>query len=238
MSSKNENPLRRCGTALWTPRGLGILLLGTAVLSFGLYNVHRQAELTEGGVLGLILLLDHWFGLSPAISSPALDALCYLAAFAFLGRDFLKLSLVSTLSLAGFFFLWEQFPPLLPDLSAYPLAAAVAGALFVGLGVGLVVREGGSTGGDDALALAIAKRSGCRLWIAYLATDLTVLLLSLTYLPLTHILYSALTVSLSSLLIDWVKTVSFRPAKKPVRQNAADSPRKAPKSAVPSARLD
>ena len=41
------------------------LMLGTAVLSFGLYNVHSQSDITEGGVLGLQLLIQNWFGVSP-----------------------------------------------------------------------------------------------------------------------------------------------------------------------------
>ena len=45
-----------------------MLLSGSFILAFGLYNIHSQSGVTEGGVLGLILLLDHWFGLSPSIS--------------------------------------------------------------------------------------------------------------------------------------------------------------------------
>ncbi len=194
---------------------LGILLLGTAILSFGLHNIHQQAGITEGGVLGLILLLNHWFALSPAIVSPVLDILCYWAAFKALGKDFLKVSLVSTVSLAGFFTLWELFPPLLPNLSGYPLVAALLGGLFVGVGVGLVVRQGGSTGGDDALALAISKTTGCRISTAYLATDLTVLLLSLTYIPFQRIIFSLITVFVSSFIINFVQNVGRRPAKTP-----------------------
>ena len=51
----------------------GGLLLGTAILSFGLYNIHSQASITEGGVLGLQLLIQHWFGISPSIIGPVMD---------------------------------------------------------------------------------------------------------------------------------------------------------------------
>ena len=80
--------------------------------------------------------------------------------------------------------------------------------LLLELGVGLVVREGGASGGDDALALIIAKVSGCRIAKAYLITDLTVLLLSLSYIPWQRIAYSLVTVTLSSFLID--KIQNFR----------------------------
>lgn len=188
-------------------RRLGLILLGTAIATFGMYNIHQQTNITEGGVLGMLLLLNHWFGISPAILTPVLDIACYLLALRFLGGAFLKWSLVSTFSLAGFFRLWELFPRVLPNLSAWPLAAAVLGGLFVGVGVGLVVRQGGSSGGDDALALTIAHVTHWRLSRAYLITDLTVLALSLSYIPVRRIVYSLVTVTVSSLVIDWIQTV-------------------------------
>ena len=95
----------------------------------------------------------------------------------------------------------------MPNLSAQPLLAALLGGAFVGVGVGMVVRQGGSSGGDDALALVIAQKTGWRLSRAYLFTDLTVLGLSLTYIAPLRIVWSLVTVTVSSLLIDFVKTV-------------------------------
>ena len=94
---------------------------------------------------------------------------------------------------------------MLPDLSAYPLAAAILGGLFVGVGVGLIVRQGGSSGGDDALALSISHALHWRLSRSYLFTDITVLLLSLTYIHFSRIIFSLITVTISSYLIDWIK---------------------------------
>ena len=53
------------------------MLLGAAVLSFGLFNVHSQSKITEGGILGLTLFLHHWTGISPGIFSFLLDMTCY-----------------------------------------------------------------------------------------------------------------------------------------------------------------
>lgn len=195
----------------FNPGKLACVLAGAAVVSFGMYNIHQRTDITEGGVLGLVLLLSHWSGASPAILSPVLDALCYAFASRYLGWNFLGVSLVSTLSFAGFFKLWELFPPMLPDLSASPFIAALAGGAFVGAGVGLVVRQGGSSGGDDALALAISRVARCRISRAYLWTDITVLLLSLSYIPLSRIAFSLTTVIVSSLLIDFVQNAGRNP---------------------------
>ena len=151
-----SSPREKAKSFLYT---YGIILLGSAILSFGLYNIHEQTQVTEGGVLGMTLLLQHWLGLSPAITSPVMDIACYLLAWRFLGNSFARYAITASLAFAVFHALWERFPPLLPDLSPYPVAAAILGAAFVGVGVGLVVRICGACGGDDALALTFSHLS-------------------------------------------------------------------------------
>lgn len=177
------------------------ILLGTAILSFGLYNVHSQSGITEGGILGATLLIQHWFHISPAVTELLLDLICYGLGLRFLGKEFLKYSLIATCCYSAFYAVYEQFPPLLPDLSGNPLIAAVAGAIFVGIGVGLVVRVEVAACGDDALALVLSKLTRQPITRSYLITDLTVLLLSLSYIPLQQIAYSLVTVMLSSFVI-------------------------------------
>ena len=183
------------------------ILIGTAILSFGIYNIHQQTHITEGGVLGMILFINHWTGLPASIISPVLDLLCYGFAFKYLGKKFIRTSILSTMSLSMFFKVWEMYPPMLPDLSGHPLIAAIVGGLFVGFGVGLIVRQGGSSGGDDALALALSKLTGKRIAQTYMFTDITVLALSITYIPLYKILFSLVTVTISSWLIDCIQNV-------------------------------
>ena len=73
--------------------------------------------------------------------------------------------------------------------------------------MGIIVRQGGSSGGDDALALVISKVTRWRLARAYLFTGLVVLGLSLSYIPLANILCSVVTVTLSSYLIDRIQAL-------------------------------
>lgn len=183
------------------------LLLGSAILAFGLFNVHSQSRITEGGVLGTTLLLQHWFGISPSISEAVLDVCCYLLGLKYLGKSFLRYALTATGGFALSYALFERMGYMLPSMLDQPLLAAVVGGLFVGVGVGLVVRVGGAAGGDDALALVIAKLLHWPVSRAYLFTDLVVLLLSLTYIPLQHIACSLVTVTLSSFIIGKIHTL-------------------------------
>ena len=66
------------------------------------------------------------------------------------------------------------------------------------------MRCNASAGGDDALALSIHKLTGLKLARCYLFSDLSVLLLSLSYIPVTKIAFSLVTVFISSPLIDFV----------------------------------
>ena len=184
-----------------TKRMLLHILMGTAILSFGLYNVHSQSAITEGGILGATLLIQHWFHISPAITELVLDVFCYGLGLRFFGKRFLKYSLLATCTYSAFYAFYEQFPPLLPDLTSYPLLAAVLGAVFVGVGVGIVVKVGVAACGDDSLALVLSKATGRPITFSYFITDLTVLTLSLSYLPWKQIAFSLLSVMLSSFII-------------------------------------
>ncbi len=188
-----------------TLKRIFFIIVGSAIFTFGIHNIHSRVDITEGGIIGLMLLVEHWTGLSPAVITPILDCLCYLLAFKFLGSGFIIVSAVSTVTVSLFYKLWELLPFMLPDLSDFPLLAAVLGAIFVGVGVGLIIRCGGSSSGDDALALIISKITKCKLAFAYMFTDFTVSALSLTYIPLKRIIFSLITVTLSSLLVEFVQ---------------------------------
>ena len=177
------------------------VVLGSAVQAFGLYNVHSISGVTEGGILGLTLLLQHWFRISPAVSSLVLNAACYILGAIVLGKSFVLLSIVAGGSFSLFYWIFEQFPPVYPQIAGMPLLAAIVGALFIGVGVGISVRAGGAPGGDDALSMSIGKLTGIVIQWVYLIIDLIVLGLSISYIPLRRIAYSLLTVILSGQLI-------------------------------------
>lgn len=182
-----------------------IALLGGSILAFGLYHIHAQSGVTEGGQLGLTLLLHHWWRISPALSGFVINALCYLIGWRTLGKSFLLYSGVSTVSFSIVYRICEQFPPLWPEIGQYPLVAALLGAIFVGIGCGLCVRIGGAPSGDDALAMSLNRICKIKIEYIYMISDATVLLLSLSYIPVKRIAFSLLTVLLSGKLIGLVQ---------------------------------
>lgn len=189
------------------PKSILLILLGSAVTAFGMYNIHDISNITEGGIFGLDLLLEYHFGISPAYTNLIFTALCFFLGWRALGRDFIIYSAFSTASFSLFYAIMERTPRLFPQIADHPLLAAVTGAAFVGVGVGLSVREGGAQSGDDALAMALHHYFGCSMSAVYLVSDLVVLALSLTYIPLRKIIFSLITVVLSGQLIGLISKV-------------------------------
>ena len=184
-----------------------VLLVGSIIQAIGIYNIHSLSNVTEGGVLGLTLLQQHWLQISPAISSLILNLVCYAIGWRTLGKEFIGYSLLSIGVYSGAYGILEQFPPLWPEIAQFPLLAAIGGALFIGIGAGLCVRAGGATAGDDALAMSFSHLFRWPIERVYLISDLTVLLLSLSYIPVRRIAYSLLTVVLSGQIIGLLQKI-------------------------------
>jgi len=197
-----------------TPFRVALALLGALIQAVGLCNIHAFASVTEGGVLGATLLIDHWFAISPALSALVLNILCYLFGWRTLGKEFLLYSAAASLGYSLFYALLEPFAPLWPALVESPFWSALIGAIFIGVGAGLSIRMGGATCGDDALAMALSRLTKIDIQWIYLLTDLTVLLLSASYIPLSKLGWSLMTVVLSGQIIGWVQKIGKPPAER------------------------
>ena len=185
------------------------VVLSSAFLAFGLYHVHSFSGVTEGGVLGMTLLLEHWLKVSPAVSGFIMNALCYAMGWKLLGREFVGYSALASLGFSAAYKVFEQFPPLWPQLAEMPLAASLLGAVFVGVGAGVCVRVGGATGGDDALAMCVSHVTHWDIQWVYLLSDFSVLALSVSYIPLRRIGWSVLTVVLSGQIIGLIQKIEL-----------------------------
>lgn len=191
-------------------RDVFLLLLGALIQAFGICNIHSKSFITEGGVLGLTLLVYHWTGISPAFSSLLLNASCYLYGISRLGKPFLIRSVIASISYAAFYMCLDPYAPLFPFLLTSPLLCSISGALFIGIGAGLCVIAGGATSGDDAIAMGLSDRFSCDIRIIYFMSDMIVLLFSLSYIPFSRIMWSMLTVLLSSEIIGLMQRIIYQ----------------------------
>ena len=113
--------------------------------------------------------------------------------------------MISSAGFSLFYAIFEQFEPLFPSIAYHPLLAAIVGALFVGIGAGLCVRAGGAQSGDDALAMSLSHIFECPIQRIYLISDIVVLVLSISYIPINKIFYSLITVIISGQIIGLIQ---------------------------------
>lgn len=135
-----------------------------------------------------------------------MNVLCYVLGWKLLGKEFIAYSTLATGRFLRHLQDLRTIPaPVARDWADMPLVAALVGALFVGVGAGLCVRIGGAPSGDDALAMSISHATGWKIQWVYLLSDLIVLVMSLSYIPVRRIGYSLFTVLLSGQVIGFIQ---------------------------------
>ncbi len=192
---------RTLGFLKLSKRGFLNIILGAIVMAFTIVNVHDPAQITEGGILGLALLSYKVLGFNPSIVTLILDFICFGLALSVFGRNFLKKTAVASLAFSISYKLFMLMGPIMPSLYNYPLIAAIIGGIGIGIGCGFVVIQNCASGGDDALVFILSKKFSIGIAKAYLITDITVLALSLSYIPITRLIFSVVTTVVSSVLI-------------------------------------
>ena len=124
-------------------------------------------------------------------------------AYKFFGKQLLIYSIIATFSFSTFYEVFESIGPLIPVLNSKFIVTILSG-LFVGVGVGIIVRNGAAAGGDDALAMVISKITSLNIGNVYMIGDVAVLMLSLTYLSVYDIFWSLIAVNISGRTIDFI----------------------------------
>ena len=185
-----------------------MLILGVAIYAFGIHYFVVANEFMEGGITGIALLLQYVLAIPPSISTLLLNAPLFLIGWKWLGKSQMTLTVIGSVSLSGFLWVMEQLiavgllVPLRMDQD-YFLAILYAG-VTTGVGLGLVFRFGGTTGGSDIVARLGNKLLGWSMGTVLLGFDALVLGASLLYLPREKVLYTLVMVFIATKVIDFI----------------------------------
>jgi uncharacterized membrane-anchored protein YitT (DUF2179 family) len=208
------HPYCRKETLMSQPKWMAIVrniipvTLGTAIYSFSLHYFVISNELMEGGVTGIALLINYAAFIPPSITTLLLNIPLFLIGWRTLGRQSMLYSLWGTISLS--FFLWvmetlirlEWIIPFTTNHD-YLLAALYAG-VTLGTGLGLVFRFGATTGGSDIIAQLGNRWQGWSVGQVLLIFDAAVILISLFYISQEKVLYTLISIFISTRMIDYI----------------------------------
>lgn len=186
-----------------------LILLGTAIYSFGLVHFNMQNNLAEGGFTGITLLLYFLFNWNPAISNLILNIPIFLIGWKILGRISFIYTIIGTFGLSFFLELFQRFQFPLHLENDLMLVAVFAGT-FAGAGLGMIFRTGGTTGGADIVARLANKLFHLPIGQAIILFDTFVIVLSLlTYLTWRQGFYTLVAVFIAGKLIDFIQEGAY-----------------------------
>ena len=182
-----------------------MIIIGNLILAFGLCAFVTPVGLISGGASGIGIAVKSIIGINISYTVYVINFIMFVIGFIFLGKKFAFGTLLSTFLYPTFIALFERIPQL-ANITNDILLSALYGGLCIGLGLGLVLRVGASTGGMDIPPLLVNKKTGISVaWLINIF-DCGILLLQVIFCPITieAVLYGITVVIITTIVVDKV----------------------------------
>ena len=182
-----------------------MIIIGNLILAFGLCAFVTPVGLISGGASGIGIAVKSITGINISYTVYVINFIMFVIGFIFLGKKFAFGTLLSTFLYPTFISLFERIPQL-ANITNDILLSALYGGLCIGLGLGLVLRVGASTGGMDIPPLLVNKKTGISVaWLINIF-DCGILLLQVIFCPITieAVLYGITVVIITTIVVDKV----------------------------------
>lgn len=180
---------------------IAIIIIGNAILAFGICAFITPHGIIVGGASGLGLIVKQITGIPLSLVVYAINIVMFIIGYFCLGKDFAAKTLLSTIIFPTFLTVFENTPGV-THLTSDLLLSSVYAGIFVGGGLGLVLRMGASTGGMDIPPLVLNKKTGISTTILINGFDCVILALQVPFSNVEQILYGILVVLITAVVMD------------------------------------
>lgn len=185
------------------------ILLGSIIFSFGIVHFNMQNNLAEGGFTGITLLLYFLFKWDPSYTNLILNIPLFFIGWKLLGKNAFLYTIIGTVSVSVFLWIFQRYQIIMPLSEDLTLAALFAG-VFIGVGLGIIFRFGGTTGGVDIIARLVNKYAGVSMGKTMFMFDAVVITLSLIfYLSYQEAMYTLVAVFVGARVIDFMQEGAY-----------------------------
>ena len=184
-----------------------LIILGSAVFAVGVDCFEVPNGLAAGGVTGLATLFYALAGaagfyLPVGMQTIVMNVFLLLLVIRSGNRGYIVRTIAGIIA-CGLF--TDALVPVLPVLgNGDLLLCSLWGGVITGIGLGLVFRTGGNTGGTDIVAQLIAKRLGVPLGTSVMLVDGAIIALSAPVFSIENALYAAIAMYICGKVIDAV----------------------------------
>ncbi|WP_432355137.1 YitT family protein [Sporosarcina sp. A2] len=190
-------------------KNLFFIVLGAAIFSFGLVHFNIQNELAEGGFTGITLILFFAFKWDPAIMNLVLNIPMFIIGWRMLGKRIFTYTVVGTIAVSVFLKIFMKYQIDIHLEGDMFLVSLFAG-IFVGVGLGIIFRFGGTTGGVDIIARLAQIHWGWSIGKTMFMFDAAVILVSwYVYLDHRSVMYTLVALFVGARVIDFVQEGAY-----------------------------
>lgn len=182
-------------------RSYVLMLIGTFILGVSFNTFLLPAKLAAGGVVGISTILYELYQWNPTIVQLAINIPLFFVGYALLGKNFSVKTLVGTVMLPLFIAATAHIPFKVHD----PMLASIYGGILTGVGLGLVFRGNGSTGGTTIIGQLLKKYFHFSSGFAQLLIDAAVVIAAMFVFNLELALYAMIAIFITSKVIDLVQ---------------------------------
>ncbi|KAB7708923.1 DUF2179 domain-containing protein [Bacillus aerolatus] len=190
-------------------KNIFFILLGSAIYGFGLVHFNMENNLAEGGFTGITLLLYNLFAIDPSYSNLVLNIPLFFIGWKLLGKTSFFYTILGTVSVSVFLWIFQRYQLHIPLHDDLFLAALFAG-VFIGIGLGITFRYGGTTGGVDIIARLVHKYRHVSMGKTMFLFDAVVITASLlTYIDYREAMYTLVAVFVGARVIDFMQEGAY-----------------------------
>lgn len=179
------------------------VLLGNTIYAAGLAAFVLPTGLITGGTTGLGLIANHYFGLPIELFAAVFNVIMFVLAILILGKSFALTSLISTFYFPVILGVVQKIQGL-QDLTDDPMLCTIFAGVSIGVGIGMVIKAGASTGGMDIPPLILNKKIGLPVSVGLYVFDFVILVGQMLFRDKEKSLYGILLVMIYTVLVDKV----------------------------------
>lgn len=186
--------------------GWAVMLIACIIYSLGISLFLSPNALAPGGMSGVAIIINKLTGLPTGMMIICLNIPLLIAGFFVVGRWFLVKTIVSIAVSSTLIDLWPKIIPQFVPVTNDKLLAGIAGAVLSAIGIGLIFRCGGSTGGTDIIAKLLRRKVvNIKTGTIFLIVDSMIIIASVFATKhLENALYAGISLFLTSFIIDKV----------------------------------
>ncbi|SFJ59046.1 YitT family protein [Thermoflavimicrobium dichotomicum] len=177
-----------------------IILIGSLIFSIGINYFAIPSKLAEGGFTGISMLLHYKFGWDAGTIVFLLNLPLFFIGYKVFGKQTFVYTIIATTAVSVFLNLTKNIGTPLNDL----LLNALYTGVLVGVGLGLIFRTGGTTGGVDIIARLVNRYVGWSIGRTMFLFDFAVIASSVFVISLDMAMYTLVSVFVGARVVDFV----------------------------------